>query len=155
MMNWRTSRHELKPAASWFEIFDFMNWIARFINAVGNSCTAGAIHGVSQFMPLGQFIVLQEITKNALHTQSIFCKFRPKVDIISWSFESTVWYREYRVNTCDFVRYREYREYRPIKCCTKFAPKSHHIKRPFSSTNWNLMTMLAFYENNLSNNLTI
>ena len=40
--------------------------------------------------------------------------------------------------SCDFVRYREYREYANIKCCTKFAPKSHHIKRPFSSTNWNL-----------------
>ena len=26
------------------------------INAEGNSCTEGAIHGVSQFMPIGQFI---------------------------------------------------------------------------------------------------
>ena len=38
----------------------------------------------------------------------------------------------------NIVRYREHREYANIKCCTKFAPKSHHIKCPFSSTNWNL-----------------
>ena len=57
--------------------------------------------------------------------------------LISWSFESTVWYREYRGNTCDivhlscvFVQYREYREYRRIKCCTKFAPKSHQHSTP-------------------------
>jgi hypothetical protein len=28
------------------------------------------------------------------------------------------------------VRYREYREYRRIKCCTKFAPKSHQHSTP-------------------------
>ena len=32
--------------------------------------------------------------------------------------------------SCDIVRYREYREYRPIKCCTKFAPKSHQHSTP-------------------------
>ena len=37
----------------------------------------------------------------------------------------------------------DYREYANIKCCTKFAPRSHHIKRPFSSINWNL-TLLQF-----------
>ena len=32
--------------------------------------------------------------------------------------------------SCDFVRYREYREYRRIKCCSKFAPKSHQRLTP-------------------------
>ena len=57
--------------------------------------------------------------------------------IISLSFSNTVWYREYRVISfdivhfsCDIVRYREYREYRRIKCCTKFAPKSHQRLTP-------------------------
>ena len=45
--------------------------------------------------------------------------------IISWSFKNAVWYREYR-------------EYRPIKCCTKYAPRSHQHSTPFCSTNWNL-----------------
>ena len=36
--------HDLKSA-------DFMNWIALFFNAEGNSCTEGAIHGASQFTP--------------------------------------------------------------------------------------------------------
>ena len=31
-----------------------------------------------------------------------------------------------------------YREYRPIKCCTKFAPKSHQHSTLFCSSNWNL-----------------
>ena len=73
-----------------------------------------------------------------------FLKF-DKVEIISWSFKTAVWYREYRGNTCDivhllcvFVQYREYREYRPIKCCTKFAPRSHQHSTLFCSTNWNL-----------------
>ena len=35
----------------------------------------------------------------------------------------------------------DYREYDDINC-TKFAPKSHHIKRLFSSTNWNLNVYL-------------
>ena len=65
--------------------------------------------------------------------------------IISWSFKNAVLYRKYRGNTCDFVhlscvfvRYREYREYRPIKCCTKYAPRSHQHSTLFCSTNWNL-----------------
>ena len=36
--------HDLKTAV-------FMNGIALFFNAEGNSCTVGANHGVSQFMP--------------------------------------------------------------------------------------------------------
>ena len=41
--------------------------------------------------------------------------------------------------------YREYREYRPIKCCTKFAPRSHQHSTLFCSTNWNLA--LSQFEN--------
>ena len=59
-----------------------------------------------------------------------FC-IRPKVEIISSSFESTVWYRENEQISCDIVDLScdlvRYREYRPIKCCTKFAPKSHQL----------------------------
>ena len=118
-MNWRTSRHELKPLASWFEICNFMNWIACSLNAVGNSCTRGAIHGVSQFMPAGQFIVLQEIIKNA-----------PKIGaFVVFDRRSKVSLGVLRV-PFDFVRYREYREYANIKCCTKFAPKSHQHSTP-------------------------
>ena len=47
--------------------------------------------------------------------------------------------------SCDIVRYREHREYRRIKCCTKFAPKSHQHSTLFCSTNWNL----SFYKFNL------
>ena len=43
---------------------------------------------------------------------AVLYRNNPKWVIISWSFRN-------------IVRYREYREYRPIKCCTKFAPKSH------------------------------
>ena len=44
------------------------------------------------------------------------CNFDDKI-IISSSFKNTVWYREYR-------------EYRRIKCCTKFAPRSHQHSTP-------------------------
>ena len=49
-----------KPAVFWWieaiRLREFslrsMNWIAQFYNAEGNSCTLGAIHGDSQFMPV-------------------------------------------------------------------------------------------------------
>ena len=87
-----------------------------------------------------QFI--QEITKNVQHKLNVFCRFRPKVEIISWSFSNTVWYCEYRGNTCDIVHlscdFVRYREYHRIKCCTKFAPKLHQHSTLFCSINWNL-----------------
>ena len=148
VMNWSHWLHDLKSLISWIEL-------PYPLNAVGNSWTEGSIHGVSQFMPIGQFIVLQEIKKHPAKAEC-FLDF-DRIEIISWSFNNAVWYREYRVISCDivvlscdFVRYREHREYRLIKCCTKFAPKSHHIKRPFSSTNWNLIINIYFYLPNTS-----
>ena len=104
-MNWRQAVMNWSLTTSWFEIFDFMNWIAQF-----HQCRR-------------QFIVLEEIIKMLRKIGAFLC--RPKVEIISSSFESTVWYREYR-------------EYANIKCCTKFAPRSHQHSTLFCSTNWNL-----------------
>ena len=131
------SRHELKPC-----VFMIGNLRFHELNCPVPSMPQAIHEPKVQFMvsanscPQGQFIVLQEITKNAPQMWSIFC-IRPKVEIISWSFSNTVGYREYRGNTCDivdlscdFVRYREYREYHRIKCCTKFAPKSHQRLTP-------------------------
>ena len=36
---------------------------------------------------------------------------------------------------CVFVRYRENREYRRIKCCTKFAQKLHQHSTPIQLVN--------------------
>ena len=78
-MNWRQAVVNWSLAASWFEIFDFMNWIAQF-----HQCRRQFMHHRcnswrSQFMPTGQFIApqfIQEIIKNAQPELSIFCKFR-------------------------------------------------------------------------------
>ena len=42
--------------------------------------------------------------------------------------------------------YREYREYANIKCCTKFAPKSHQHSTLFCSINWNWLTCLQIWQ---------
>ena len=134
MMNWRASRHELKPTASWFEICDFMNWIALFLSCrrqfMHQRCNSWrepihaprAIHCTS---------VHPRDNKKHSAVAKCFLKFRPKVEIISWSFRNIVWYREYR-------------EYHLIKCCTKFAPRSHQQLTLFCSTNWNHITLSYF-----------
>ena len=153
-MNWSLRFHDLKSSISWIEL-------PCFLNAVGKSCTAGAIHGVSQFMPARAIhctSVRPRDNKKRSAEAERFLKFRPKVEIISWSFKNTVWYREYRGNTCDivrlscvFVRYREYREYRCIKCCTKLAPRSHQHSTLFCSTNWNLLFLFLVMIDNKGN----
>ena len=142
-MNWRQAVMNWSLAASWFEICDFMNWIALFLQCRrqfmpprlrGSNSWRKPIHA---HRAIHCTSVHPRDNKKCPTVWSIFCKLRPKVELISWRFSNTVWYREYRGNTCDivdlscvFVRYREYREYHRIKCCTKFAPKSHQRLTP-------------------------
>ena len=74
------------------------------------------------FLYIEIYLNFGELLCNSRRAARVVRTAQYAAQIISWSFKNTVWYREYA----------------NIKCCTKFAPKSHHIKCPFSSINSNL-----------------